>query len=161
MPRAEVAAGARAAPRTSARRRAREFVLQGLYQWLLSGTEVAEIGRQLREQDEFSRADMAFADWLLAGAVEGAADASAMLEPLLDRPISALSPVERSILLLGVQELRTPAQAPFGAPLKVVINEAVELARRFGGTDGHKYVNGVLDRLARQLRGDERPDNRA
>lgn len=161
MPRAEAAVGGRAAPRTSARRRSREFALQGLYQWLLSGTEVAEIGRQLREQDGFDRADVAFADWLLAGAVEGATDAAAMLEPLLDRPITALSPVERSILLLGVQELRTPAQAPFGAPLKVVINEAVELARRFGGTDGHKYVNGVLDRLARQLRGDERPDNRA
>ena len=157
MPRAEAAAGgARPAARTSARRRSREFALQGLYQWLVSGTEAAEIARQFREQEEFGRADAAFADWLLVGAIEGAGEAGALLSPLLDRPMAALSPVERSILLLGAQELRTSPQATFGAPWKVVINEAVELARRFGGTDGHKYVNGVLDRLARQLRGDER-----
>lgn len=160
MTRAEAAAaGSRAPPRTSARRRSREFVLQGLYQWLLSGTEVTEIARQLREQEAFDRADTAFVDWLLAGAVEGAQEASTLLQPLLDRPITALSPVERAILLLGTQELRTAPQAPFGAPWKVVINEAVELARRFGGTDGHKYVNGVLDRLARQLRGEEGTGN--
>ena len=160
MPRAETAvAGGRPVARTSARRRSREHALQGLYQWLISGTEVAEIVRQFREQEDFERADAAFADWLLAGAIEGAEEAGALLSPLLDRPMAALSPVERSILLLGVQELRTSPQAPFGAPWKVVINEAVELARRFGGTDGHKYVNGVLDRLARQLRGEERAGN--
>jgi N utilization substance protein B len=78
------------------------------------------------------------------------------MQPFLDRPVNALSPVERAILMLAGFELRTAPEAEFGAPYRVVINEAVELAKLFGGTDGHKYVNGVVDKLAGAVRADER-----
>ncbi len=165
MPPAELPAGATVPGATpvpdtpqrprSARRRAREFAVQGLYQWLLAGAPAEEVRRQLREQDEFERADAGFVDHLVGGAIADSESLSEWMQPFLDRPIKGLSPVERAVLLAAAFELRTAPDSPYGAPYRVVINEAVELAKRFGGTDGHKYVNGVLDKLAATVRADE------
>jgi len=135
----------------SARRRSREFALQGLYSWLLAGQPVSEITAQLEELKGFERADRAYFSRLISGAIEQQGTLEETLAPCLDRKVRELSPVERSILLLGAWELKNAAEVPY----KVVINEAVELAKSFGGTDGHKYVNGVLDKLAKSLRTQE------
>jgi N utilization substance protein B len=102
----------------------------------------------LAETRGFDRADRPLLDALLNGAIREAADLEARLAPYLDRPVSALSPVEHAVLLLAAFELLHRIDTPY----RVVINEAVELAKAYGGTDGHKYVNGVLDRLASELR---------
>ena len=137
----------------SARRRSREFALQGLYSWLLAGQPVLDIVAQLETAKGFDRADGAYFSLLLGGVIEQQQALEAVLVPCLDRRVSELSPVERAILLLGAWELKNSAEVPY----RVVINEAVELAKSFGGTDGHKYVNGVLDKLAKSLRGQEAP----
>ncbi len=135
----------------TARRRARELALQALYQWRLTGYPMAEIEPQLRGQKEFERADAGLFERLARGVPAQATSLDALLAPQLDRAPEALSPVEHCILLLGAYELRECPETPF----RVVINEAVELAKTFGGTDGHKYVNGVLDKLAPKLRAAE------
>lgn len=135
----------------TARRRARELALQALYQWRLTGYAMAEIEPQLRAQKEFERADAALFERLVRGVPAQAAELDALLAPQLDRAPEALSPVEHCILLLGAYELQECPETPF----RVVINEAVELAKTYGGTDGHKYVNGVLDKLAPKLRAAE------
>jgi N utilization substance protein B len=135
----------------SARRRSRELALQGLYAWQLSGEAIAGLRAQLADSEGFGRADEPYFDRLLRGTIEQAADIERELAPVLDRKPEALSPVERAILLLAGFELRNSPEVPY----KVVINEAVELAKAFGGTDGHKYVNGVLDRIAKTLRPSE------
>jgi len=137
----------------SARRRSREFALQGLYSWLLAGQQVLDIAAQLETAKGFDRADGAYFSLLLGGVIEQQQALEAALVPCLDRRVNELSPVERAILLLGAWELKNSAEVPY----RVVINEAVELAKSFGGTDGHKYVNGVLDKLAKSLRGQEAP----
>ena len=136
------------APRKSTRRRSREFALQGLYQWQLSGKDPAMIAADLAESQDFPKSDIPYFRTLLNGAIERAGDLEAEITPLLDRPFRELSPIERGILLLGGYELLREPEVPY----RVVINEAVELAKVFGGTDGHKYVNGVLDKLASRLR---------
>ena len=136
------------------RRRSREFALQGLYQWQLSGSDPATIARQLGEAKGFDKVDADYFKTLLEGAVGAALDLEKAITPLLDRAYSRLSPVERGILLLAGYELAHRPEVPYRA----VINEAVELAKSYGGTDGHKFVNGVLDRLAAQLRQGEKRD---
>lgn len=136
----------------SARRRAREYALQGLYQWQLAGAAPAEIGAQLAEDDGFAAADREYFAQLLSGAIAEAETLKREIAPVLDRDVEELSPVERGILLLAAWELKHAPEVPF----RVVINEAIELAKAFGGTDGYKYVNGVLDRLAPRLRPYER-----
>jgi N utilization substance protein B len=136
----------------STRRRSREFALQGLYQWQLSGEAVGEIETQLRGIRGFDKADPDLFSALLHGAIRDAVESEQSIAPLLDRPMDELSPVERGILLLGAYELRHCPEVPY----RVVINEAVELAKSYGGTDGHKYVNGVLDKLVPRLRPGER-----
>jgi N utilization substance protein B len=138
----------RRAPAKSARRRAREFALQGLYEWLISGSDAGVIDAHVREQDGFAKCDTAHFDALLHGCILEAAELDALLARLVDRRISELSPVEHAVLMIGSYELRHCMDVPY----KVAINEAVELAKRFGGTDGHKYVNGVLDKAAADLR---------
>jgi N utilization substance protein B len=138
----------RRAPAKSARRRAREFALQGLYEWLISGSNAGVIDAHVREQDGFAKCDTAHFDALLHGCIQEAAELDALLARLVDRRISELSPVEHAVLMIGSYELRHCMDVPY----KVAINEAVELAKRFGGTDGHKYVNGVLDKAAADLR---------
>ncbi|MGF6725186.1 N utilization substance protein B [Paraburkholderia sp. GAS41] len=135
----------------SARRRSRELATQGLYQWLLSGAPGGEIDAQLRGAQGFDKADHEHLDALLHGVIRDSEALSADLTPCLDRPIEQLSPVERAVLLVAAFELKNHVDIPY----RVVINEAVELAKTFGGADGYKYVNGVLDKLAAQLRVDE------
>jgi len=145
------AATAKRAPPRSARRRSREFALQGLYQWLLSGEEVAVIVTHLAELEGFAKCDRAHFDALLHGGVEQAAALDAVLARHVDRKTSMLSPVEHAALMIGCYELMHCLDVPY----RVAINEAVELTKSFGGTDGHKYVNGVLDKCAGDLRPDE------
>jgi transcription antitermination protein NusB len=137
-----------AAPHKSARRRSRELALQGLYQWLLAGSDAVVIAAELAEHDDFAKSDVAYFRTLLNGAIDHAPELEAHLTPLLDRAVKDLSPIERGVLLLAGFELMHELKVPY----RVVINEAVELAKVFGGTDGHKYVNGVLDKLAARLR---------
>lgn len=130
------------------RRRSREFALQGLYQWQLAKTEPAAITRQLAEAKGFDKIDADYFRALLEGAIAAAPELEQAIAPHLDREYSRLSPVERGILLLAGYELAHRPEVPYRA----VINEAVELAKSYGGTDGYKFVNGVLDKLAAQLR---------
>ncbi len=133
------------------RHRAREFALQGLYQWLMSREDAGAIDAHIRNAHGFDKADAGHFDILLHGTI-GQADAlRAEILPLIDRAIEQLSPIEHAALLIGAYELKHHSEIPY----KVVINEAVELTKSFGGIDGHKYVNGVLDKLAASLRATE------
>jgi N utilization substance protein B len=140
----------RSAPK-SARRRSREFALQGLYRWLIAGGDAAAAEADVRELDGFDKCDRAHFDALLHGSIEQAAALDAVLVRHIDRKTSLLSPVEHAVLMIGVYELMHCVEIPY----RVAINEAVELAKSFGGTDGHKYVNGVLDKCAADLRPNE------
>lgn len=133
------------------RRRAREFVIQGLYQHLVGGQDETAIRVQAESVPGFEKADLSLYKALLTGVL---ADEAALIEAItshIDRPWDEVSPIERSILLLGACELKSHMDTPY----RVVINESIELAKTFGGTDGHKFVNGVLDKLAPLLRPDE------
>ena len=132
----------------SSRRRSREFAVQGLYEWLVSGAEASLVDAHVREQEGFDKCDSAHFDALLHGCITEASDIDAALTRHVDRKTSDLSPVEHGVLMIGVYELKHCIDIPY----KVAINEAVELAKSFGGTDGHKYVNGVLDKAAVDLR---------
>lgn len=135
----------------SPRRRAREFALQGLYQWLLNKEPTSTISAHLKEAHGFDKADADHFNELLGGTIRNVNDLRASFTPLVDRPVEELSPVEHAALLLGTYELANLPEVPY----RVVINEAVELTKSFGGIDGHKYVNGVLDKLALTLRAEE------
>jgi transcription antitermination protein NusB len=136
---------------SSPRRRARELVLQGLYQRQLSGNEPEAIRLQLVESPGFPRADQSYFTELWGGVTRGLDALLDLFAPLLDRPVAATSPIERAILVIGTWELAHRPEIPY----RVVIDEAIDLAKAYGGTDGHKYVNGVLDKLAARLRADE------
>ncbi|MBP6251671.1 MAG: transcription antitermination factor NusB [Rubrivivax sp.] len=142
------ATGKRRAPSKSPRRRAREFALQGLYQWLLAGEDAGAIDALMREQEGFDKVDSAHYDALLHGCIADASMLDAVLAKHVDRRTNQLSPIEHGVLLIGAYELKNCIEVPY----RVAINEAVELAKAFGGTDGHKYVNGVLDKAAADLR---------
>ena len=132
----------------TSRRRSRELALQALYAWQLGGGDALE---QLRALDEDAHADKELAESLVRGVLERAAELQALIAPCLDREFGRLSPVERAILYIGAFELQAHPETPF----KVVVNEAVELGKSFGGTGGHKFVNGVLEKLAGGLRPNE------
>ncbi len=138
----------RATPARSGRRRSREFALQGLYQWLVAGGDAASGEAHIMELDDFKKCDRVHFDTLYRGAIEQAAALDAVLKRHIDRRPEHLSPVEHAVLMLGTYELMHCVDIPY----RVAINEAVELAKSFGGTDGHKYVNGVLDKAAAELR---------
>ncbi|MDN3988466.1 transcription antitermination factor NusB [Zwartia sp. IMCC34845] len=142
-------------PPRSARRRARELALQGLYAWLVRDTEslqdAGEIEAHLRDEDEFDQADAVWFQTLLHGAMREAPALREKFVPFVDRPLAELSPIEHGILLIGSFELIHQIDVPY----RVAINEAVELAKSFGGTDGFKFVNGVLDKLAAEVRATE------
>ncbi|MBK8525145.1 MAG: transcription antitermination factor NusB [Betaproteobacteria bacterium] len=132
----------------SPRRRAREFALQGLYQWRIGGADEAAIEAHVQEVAGFDKADRNFFLALLRGVLKQRIELCQVIQPLLDRSFEELSPIEACILLLGGYELQANPETPY----RVIINEAIELAKSYGGTDGHKYVNGVLDKLAASLR---------
>ena len=134
--------------RTTARRRAREISLQALYAWKLAGGDALA---QAQTLEGWVRCDQKFAAELIADIVDRNAFLEELIAPHLDRSLASLSPVERVILLIGACELSAHPETPF----KVVLNEAIELGRSFGGTDGHKFINGVLEKLALGLRADE------
>lgn len=144
-------AASRPNPR-SARRRAREFALQGVYAWLLRGDdglqEAGAIDAHIRDDEEFPEADATWFKTLLHGVLKEAPGLRERFEPYIDRPLAELSPIEHGILLIGSYELIHHLEVPY----KVAINEAVELAKSFGGTDGFKFVNGVLDKMASDVR---------
>lgn len=135
----------------SARRRARELAVQALYQWQLAGQTIAFIEKQIVEGKEYVKADHAYFGQLFSGTVKQSDALKSALMPYLDRAFAELSPIESGILLLAGYELIHRLDIPY----RVVINEAVELAKVFGGTDGHKYVNGVLDKFAANVRSTE------
>lgn len=136
---------------TTPRRRAREFALQGIYQWQYTGDGASQVLRNLSELEKFEAADRGFLEEQLRGTIAESGSLRARIEPLADRKWDELSPIERGILLLAAWELVHKPDIPYRA----TINEAIELGKTFGGTDGHKYVNGVLDRLAAAVRADE------
>jgi N utilization substance protein B len=132
----------------SPRRRAREFVIQGLYQWQVGDQDAAAIQVQAEGVAGFNRADTALYSTLLAESRDNVDTLKLDIAPHIDRTWDEVSPIERCILLLGACELKLHPETPY----RVIINEAIELAKTFGGTDGHKFVNGVLDKLAAVLR---------
>ena len=143
--------GARKASAKSARSRAREFAVQALYQHLVGRNDATAIDHFTRDLAGFHKADALHYDALLHGCVESAEALDALILPLLDRPMAEISPIEHSGMWIGAYEL----QHCLDVPWRVVLNECIELAKEFGGTDGHKYVNGVLNGLAPQLRAAE------
>ena len=143
--------GVRKAASKSGRSRAREFALQALYQHLVGKNPMADIDVFTRDLAGFSKSDSLHFEALLRGCVEHAKELDALVLPLLDRSIGEISPIEHATLWIGAYELLHCPDVPW----RVVLNECIELAKGFGGTDGHKYVNGVLNALAPQLRPQE------
>ena len=134
-----------------ARSLSRRLALQALYQWQMTGQSFPELRNQYTSDEGYAEVDPEYFQQLLHGVVEDSAALDAMIGEWLDRPVAQLDPVEHAVLLLGVEELRTHVEVPY----KVVLNECVELTKKFGATDGHKFINAVLDRAARQLRAAE------
>jgi transcription antitermination protein NusB len=130
------------------RRKARHYALQALYQWLMAEAGLNTIEAEFRADYDFSHVDLEYFQALLHGVPACVDELEATLEPLLDRKLDDLDPIERTLLRMGAFELARRPDVPY----KVVINEEVALAKKFGATDGHKYINGVLDKVARQLR---------
>jgi N utilization substance protein B len=134
-----------------ARSLSRRLLMQALYQQQLTGQTVAELRNQYASDKDFAAADAEYFERLLMGVDGSRAALEERLAALLDRPIGQLDPIERAVLLIGLFELSQCMETPY----RVVINEGVELAKRFGATDGHKFVNAVLDRAARSDRAAE------
>jgi len=130
------------------RRKARHYGMQALYQWLMAGASLNEIEAEFRAEYDFTRVDLEYFQDLLHGVPGCVDELEATFSPLLDRSIDDLDPIERTLLRMGTFELKERIDVPY----KVVINEEVALAKKFGATDSHKYINGVLDKAARQLR---------
>lgn len=133
---------------TGARTRARELLLQALYQKQISGHDYDELLRQFKEQTAYERADQDFFGELLRAICEREQELRAVITSVVDRPMEQLDPVEYAVLLIGVHELQQRKDIPY----RVVINEGVNLAKRFGALDGHKYINACLDNAAKTLR---------
>ena len=141
----------RRASARAARTRARGFALQALYQVMVGGNPADEVDIFTRDLSGFNKADAVHFDALLHGCAEQAAVLDALILPMLDRKLTELSPIEHAVLWIGAYEL----QHCIDIPWRVVLNECIDLAKEFGGTDGHKYVNAVLNQLAPQLRATE------
>ena len=137
---------------TRARSVARKRAMQALYQWQMTSHEANDLVKQFIESDEFAGADREYFELLLRGCIKEKDAIDAAIAPFIDRPLDQLDPVETAILMMGMFELRARIEVPY----RVVINEAVDLTKRFGATDAHKYVNAVLDRAAKEIRAAER-----
>jgi transcription antitermination protein NusB len=140
--------GVRKASAKSARSRAREFALQALYQHLVGRNDAQSIDVFTRDLAGFHKADSVHYDALLHGSIREAAELDALILPLLDRKMEEISPIEHGVMWIGAYEFLHCPEVPW----RVVLNECIELAKEFGGTDGHKYVNAVLNGLAADLR---------
>ena len=130
------------------RRKARHYGLQALYQWTLSGASPSDIVAEFRVDNDFRHTDGEYFSAVLNGVIDDVDGLDSLFEPALDRTLDELDPIERNLLRLGTFELRDRIDVPY----KVVISEAVALAKKFGATDSHRYINGVLDKVARELR---------
>jgi transcription antitermination protein NusB len=144
--------GGKQARGTRARSIARKLAMQALYQWQLTQHSAAEIKQQFLESEESAGVEREYFDEIVGGCIARHEELAATLQPFLDRPLDRLDPVETAILMIGMFELQQRLDVPY----RVVINEAVDLCKRFGATDAHKYVNAVLDRAAREVRAAER-----
>ncbi|WP_022962924.1 transcription antitermination factor NusB [Halopseudomonas pelagia] len=138
-------------PKASARRKARSFALQALYGWHVADLPLSDIEAHYRTDNDFAKVDGAYFHELLTGVGKNLTELDDCLATVLDRPVKELDPIELATLRIGVYELMHRIDVPY----KVVINEGIELAKTFGATDGHKYVNGILDKLAPRLRSAE------
>ena len=134
------------------RGRARELLVQALYQMQITGHDLRELRSQFKARPEYESVDQEFFDEALASICENTDLIESSIDEFADRPIEQLDPVERAILLIGIYELQSVADVPY----RVVINEAVNLAKRFGAEDGYKYINALLDRASKKLRPAER-----
>lgn len=134
------------------RRKARHFGLQALYQWTLSDASLVDIDAEFRVDNDFRHTDGEYFQALLRGVMEDLESLEALFSPLLDRALDDLDPIERNLLRMGTFELKERTDVPY----KVVINEAVSLAKKFGATESHRYINGILDKVASELRTVER-----
>lgn len=130
------------------RRKSRELVLKGLYRLFLNNAALHDVLAELAEDEDYAQADQDYFHALLTGVLAQQSALDERLKPLIDRPLAELSPIEHAILCIAGYELVHDPSIPY----RVAINEGVELAKRYGGTDGHKFVNGVLDRLAAEAR---------
>jgi transcription antitermination protein NusB len=135
----------------SSRRRSREFALQGLYEYYVGKQDPVSIRLRIESDEDFKRCDKEFFREMWRGLTEDWESLIASVQPHVDRPFAEVSPIERGNIIIGAWELKHRLDIPY----RVVINESVELAKAFGGTDGHKWVNGVLDKLALELRAEE------
>ncbi len=135
----------------SARRRARQLALQALYQWQISKSPLNQIEAQFRTDNDFSKVDDGYFSAIIHGVPNQANQLDEAMAAVLDRPLSQLDPVELSALRIGCFELINRKDVPY----RVVINEAIELVKRFGAQDSHRYINGILDKLAPRLRSEE------
>ncbi|WP_097462294.1 transcription antitermination factor NusB [Mangrovitalea sediminis] len=136
------------APKPAERRRARVMALQALYQRHMAKAAVSQIEAEFRVDNDMSNVDLPYFQDLLRGVDRHQNELDQVLQPYLDRPIHEVDPIELCILRLGAYELKHRIDVPY----KVVLNETIELAKRFGGTEGHKYVNGILDKLSQRIR---------
>ena len=134
------------------RRKARHFGLQALYQWTLSDASLIDIDAEFRVDNDFRHTDGEYFQALLRGVMQDVESLEALFSPLLDRALDDLDPIERNLLRMGTFELKERIDVPY----KVVINEAVSLAKKFGATESHRYINGILDKVASELRTVER-----
>jgi transcription antitermination protein NusB len=139
-----------------ARSLSRRLAMQALYQWQMTGQTFSELRHQFATEEEYADVDPEYFVELLRGVLEDMAALDARLGELIDRPVIQLDPVEHAVLLLGLHELQHKLDVPY----RVVINEGVELAKKFGATEGHKFINAVLDRAARALRATEQAASR-
>ena len=135
-------------PLAAQRRRARHFALQALYQWSMTQAPLSEIEAEFRIDNDFTHVDGDYFNALLTGVAQQATALDALYAPILDRAVTDLDPIERSLLRMGVFELRDRIDVPY----RVVINEAIALAKKFGATDSFKYINCILDKVAHDLR---------
>lgn len=134
---------------------ARRFVLQGLYEWQLAMPSVSDIEKGFLENPDFIRCNSEYFSEVLRGILRDKTEIETIIAPILDRPIDHLDPVERAILWLGTYELKNHLEIPY----KVIINESVELSKKFGADQSHKYINGILDKVAKQIRLDYHTKN--
>lgn len=134
--------------RKPSRQKARRFALQAIYQWQIAQTPRGDLLAQYRAEPEMIRCDSAYFAELVEGVLSHEPDLENLFEQALDRPVNQLDPIERAVLLLGAYELQNHPEIPY----RVIINEAVELAKRYGAAESHRYINGVMDRMAQRIR---------